>query len=184
MNNIIKFRVWMSNDVNPKGRMYYPEDIVEVGVGNRKNESALLLNQSGGLLLADNKRIDSSMNWARISNNGIDMMQYIGLNDKNDKEIYEGDIVKYVYYPLGGRPDVYEYSYIGVVKYNYNSFGVVNKLKIGTQLKPKECLSHEINRREIYKHPSEGKGWFDNTITFNRLEIIGNIHDNRKLIEL
>ena len=114
----------------------------------------------------------------------IPIMQYTGLKDKNGKEIYEGDIVKYVYYPLGGRPDVYEYSYIGVVKYNYNSFGVVHKLKIGTQLKPKECLSHEINRREIYKHPTVGEDWFDNSVRFSKLEVIGNIYENPELIEI
>lgn len=184
MNNIIKFRVWMSNDINPDGRMYYPEDVVEIGVGNRKDESALLLNQSGGLILSDNKREGANMNWARISNNGIDMMQYIGLNDKFDKEIYEGDIVKRIYYPIGGRPDVYEYSYIGVVKYNYNSFGVVNKLKIGTQLKSKECLSHEKNYKKVYKHPTAGEDWFDKMVTFSDLEVIGNIYENSELIEV
>ena len=184
MNNIIKFRVWMSNDINPKGRMYYPEDIVEIGVGNRKYESALLLNQSGGLLLSDNVREGADMNWARISNNGIVMMQYIGLCDKNGKEIYEGDIFKRIYYPIGGNPNVFEYAYIGVVKYNYNSFGVVNKLKTGTQLKPEECLSHEKNYKEIYKHPTAGEDWFDNSVTFSELEVIGNIYKNPELIEI
>ena len=184
MNNILKFRVWMSNDINPNGKMYYPEDTVEIGVGNRTEESGLLINQSGGLLLSDNKQCDANISWARISNNDINVMQYIGLTDKNDNEIYEGDIVKYVYYPLGGRPEVYEYSYIGVITFNYNAFGIINKLRLGTVLKPIECLPHEKSFREIYKHPTQGKDWFDSSITFNRLEIIGNIYETPQLINI
>ena len=112
------------------------------------------------------------------------LMQYVGLTDKHNNEIYEGDIVKRVYYPMGARPSVYEYSHIGVVEYQYNSFGVVNKLRIGTQLKPEECLSYERESREIYKHPSQGKDWFDSGIRFFDYVVIGNIYQNPELIEL
>ena len=117
-------------------------------------------------------------------NSDCDLMQCTGLTDKNGKEIYEGDIFKRVYHPIGGHPDVYQYAHIGVIEFRYNSFGVVNKLKTGTQLKPEECLSHEKNYKEIYKHPTVGEDWFDDSVTFSQLEVIGNIHDNSELIEV
>lgn len=112
------------------------------------------------------------------------LMQFTGYFDKNGKEIYEGDVVKMVYYPLGGRREIYEYSHIRLVEFKDGSFGIVSKLKLGIQLQPDKCMSHETNEREIYKHPTTGLDYFsrDLHIEHHRLEIIGNIYENPQLI--
>jgi hypothetical protein len=90
----MKFRIYAENTINPKGKIYYCGDSVEIGVGNRKEESTFILNQHGDLLLIDNKREKANMAWARISNNSLIKMMSSGIIDKNGKEIYEKDVVK------------------------------------------------------------------------------------------
>jgi uncharacterized phage protein (TIGR01671 family) len=108
--------------------------------------------------------------------------QYTGLKDKNGNEIYEGDIVKKIYYPLGTNPEVFEYSTIGVIGFKYNSFGMIHKFDIGTQLIPDRCLSHQKNTKNIALHPTVGKDYFDDTITFIKIIVIGNIFENPELL--
>jgi len=49
------------------------------------------------------------------------IMEYIGHKDKNDKEIYEEDIVRCTYYPLSGD------TFTGVVKFIHGSFYIEDK---------------------------------------------------------
>lgn len=80
------------------------------------------------------------------------VMQFTGLIDKNDKEIYEGDIVS-----LKSREG--NKSYTGVVSYDHVSFYV-----------PGFFFSHYCDPYDMFSEESE------------LIEIIGNIHENPELI--
>lgn len=80
--------------------------------------------------------------------------QYTELNDKNGKEIYEGDIVRY------GGGNAYEVCFFN------GCFGIKNRnLSVLYN-------SYTFNDNDIYG--SNGK---------LRLEVIGNIHENPELVE-
>lgn len=81
------------------------------------------------------------------------LMQYTGLHDKNEKEIYEGDIIRI--------PDDYELygTNAGEAYEVYFAYG-------GFRLKP--------------KYNSKARGyWLEDD---NEIEIIGNIYENKELL--
>lgn len=92
----------------------------------------------------------------------FDFMQYTGLKDANGKEIYEGDIVKYV----AGE----NYENIGVVIWadEINSFNL--------KTYPFMCGFVIHNEKENKTDKFE----WDET---NYMEVIGNIYENPELLE-
>ena len=86
----------------------------------------------------------------------IELMQYTGLKDKNDKEIYEGDIVKVQY-----AFTVSDKSYNFKVCYDEDNAGFLLK--------------------EITKSYGTIE-WFDN-LSEHEFEVIGNIYENSALLK-
>ena len=81
------------------------------------------------------------------------LLEYIGIKDKNKKEIYESDIVK------GNFP----YAKIGVVVWDKN--------RCGFYIKPINNLDNKAISDKYYK------------MNACKLEIIGNIYKNPKLLQ-
>ena len=88
--------------------------------------------------------------------------QYTGLKGKSGKEIYEGDILKYTF-DLPG-----------------SSYATENGLKIRidkvfwSDFRVSFALGNEMRNHDLFRYVRNG----------NRVEIIGNIHDNPKLLEV
>jgi len=95
------------------------------------------------------------------------VMQYIGLKDKNGVDIYEGDICRILYtdWPSNTNPNIplddylASISYVGYIEYDAPSFYIMLKDKYGD-------YSH--NRLNYGQH--------------GRIEVIGNIHSNPELL--
>lgn len=86
----------------------------------------------------------------------IELMQYIGLKDKNGKEIYEGDVVR-------REKMLYE------VCYHYPSFGIYPRSDKWNSL--------DYDNEIISFHDDT-----DDNETSIEFEVIGNIYENPKLI--
>ena len=130
----IKFRAWLKED--------------------KKMENVKTMDFTGKTIrcLKKNEFINAYL-LRRVSFDDVELMQYTGLKDKNGKEIYEGDIIKYKF-PYDKR-----LKHISPVKFleTEASFGI------------KDRCGNEIPLYTISAN--------------NHFEVIGNIYENKNLLE-
>ena len=90
--------------------------------------------------------------------------QFVGLKDKNGKEIYEGDIIKSTDYPY---MDEYKVNYLGIVKcdtnYDVGEFYVTLHVAKGSEIRG---LCDGITKSFFELHMAH-------------VEVVGNIFDNK-----
>ena len=97
---------------------------------------------------------------------GYDIMQYTGLRDKNGVEIYEGDIL------LIKNPEcqLQKAEIRGLVAFNYCAWYVINLKTLAWQ---KYRVPAPIKRDSML---------FATMIDSKEIEVIGNIHQNKELL--
>ena len=92
------------------------------------------------------------------------LMQYTGLHDKNEKEIYEGDIIEFSYDIFTGNFDTK--VGIGTIEFLDGAFYII---------------PFEIEGKRV--DDIENEEWFLlYTVNMDTLEVIGNIYDNPELL--
>ena len=134
MNSDIKFRAWLKEE----------KKMVNVETIDFTDKSMQYLEK--------NEIIDAYL-LRRMIFDDVELMQYTGQKDKNSKEIYEGDILKYNF-PYDGR-----LKHVSPVKFleTEASFGL------------KDIYGNEI---QLYRITAN-----------NYFEVIGNIYENPELLE-
>lgn len=146
MNREIKFRAWQTNvgdynketkEFTPRPTYFYGRDVILDGNGQ------LLSVESGW----DIQGVEEPKNYT--------LEQYTGLKDKNGKEIYEGDIIKFADLELAMKP-------VGIVCFADGKFFI----------KDWEFDDGSYHIVDFY----------DYNIPHKDFEIIGNIHENPELL--
>lgn len=141
-NRTIKFRVWNNKS---KSWIHSPNKNPSLDGVNLFGETILL----GGFM--DKVSIEDL--------NDCIALQYTGLNDKNEREIFEGDIVKFHYFGFDG--------------------GETDNLKIGHIFYDSKLCSFVIETQD------NNCFYFGDTSHFEEpcIEILGNIYENQDLLK-
>lgn len=98
-----------------------------------------------------------------LDRDDFELMQFTGLYDKNDKEIYEGDMIikSNKYEDLG----LHIVEFANCLDWNYNGF-ILKNIKSGK-----------------YANFSQNNIWWSDDKPSNWDEVIGNIYENPELLE-
>ena len=103
----------------------------------------------------------------------IELMQYTGMKDVTEKEIYEGDVVKLVHTGIEISADRLEdlKRFVGIIKYENGIFKIVRTEKSLIESKYFEMEQKKVSEIFIYSKLYD-------------LEVIGNIFENKELLEI
>lgn len=144
LNREIKFRAWNEH----RKEMYYQ--------GKHFTEICLVHNE---IKIVLDETVKNNENWYRRK---YELMQYTGLKDNNDKEIYEGDIVRVTYKKAAPKYKIQDRKVI----FNDGAYWLTNSE--GTSLTRLSNVSV----------------LFDVISNVESLEVIGNIYENPELLEV
>ncbi|WP_335931239.1 YopX family protein [Fusobacterium polymorphum] len=102
----------------------------------------------------------------------IELIQYTELKDKNNKEIYEGDVVKLVHTGIEISADRLEdlKRFAGIIKYENGIFKIVKTEKSLIESKYFEMEQKKVSEIFIYSKLYD-------------LEVVGNIYENPELLK-
>lgn len=159
---IPKFRAWLKTEK----RMIETDDLLDIDYENEVVTTQQVYFENG---LPDDRDLDNFVF------EEIELMQSTGLFDKNSKEIFEGDILKF-------NDEWNEYCHEGYVD------GSVEGINFVEVVKGEACFEFGKTR---YPESSLFIRMEDERLTFAELiksrdfefEIIGNIYKNRELLE-
>jgi uncharacterized phage protein (TIGR01671 family) len=108
--------------------------------------------------------------------------QYTGLKDKNGKEIYEGDVVRYEDMCTGERGSIYTKSFVGTVSWGRNelhgNYGYIITCNETTQFQRLEQIGFG-RRKQLNNYTQK-----HNKNLNENCEVIGNIYENPELLEV
>ena len=104
--------------------------------------------------------------------NDIELMQYTGMKDVTEKEIYEGDVVKLIHTGIEISADRLEdlKRFVGIIKYENGIFKIVRTEKSLIESKYFEMEQKKVSEIFIYSKLYD-------------LEVVGNIYENPELIK-
>lgn len=121
-----------------------------------------------------------------LKNDDFIVEQYTGLSDENGREIYEGDVIEYVFNVREA-----EVSVIGEVCFfeGQGVYGIKN-VKYNNQELRRLCDKENEHAGEVFCSAGYDNTGEDQTLIFadyyfveDDMEILGNIHENPELLE-
>lgn len=117
-------------------------------------------------ILQDRTAPDYLKNWIPVRVNPNTVGQYTGLKDKNDKKVFEGDVIRMHYFF-----DNYDPSSLGAFEDEAEIIGIV-KCELLDGFYVETVDDHSICYLQWVEEPVE------------ELEVLGNIYDNPELLEV
>lgn len=159
MNREIKFRAWWKHpEYEPEGKMYFVGGLSHVVEHDYEEPERDFSSEVQSIQLVNKLPNVEKGGWNDAKY--CTLMQYTGLKDKNGKEIYEGDIIKYDK-DFQGKPFLDDDGYRFEIGFSCGSFLVIDP----------------------YDRSGERGGFSGFYLHTLGLSVIGNIYENPKLIE-